>query len=661
MADEKNNDFSQDDILKILVATDNHLGYGEKDPIIKNDSFVTFEEILQLAVQNQVDMILLGGDLFHDNKPSRKTVHRTLSLFRKYCLGDKESHLEFVSDPAVNFQHCDFKNVNYQDPNYNIAYPVFSVHGNHDDPTGDDSLSAIDVLSTAGLLNHFGKSPSCDKVEVSPVLLKKGLTKLALYGIGAMRDERLHTTFASKKVNMLVPEGEDGEEGHKQWFNVFVIHQNRAKHTRKNYIPEGFLDEFLDLVIWGHEHECLIEPTKTDSADKPFFVSQPGSSVATSLSEGEAKQKQVGLLSVYQKNFKIDPLPLQTVRQFMMDNIVLAETNLKPHEEEKLYHYLTESVEKLISEAENNHTGHKDQPKLPLIRIKVEYSGGYAIINPHRFGQQFVDRVANCKDILLFYRKKTYDKKETAGTRNHELHLSQGGSQGNAVSMEDLISEYLHADGDLQLDVLSERKLAKALNEFVLKEEDDAISELVKYQLKKTQTEITLREEMKEDNIDELIGSVKEVEDNMDENEENEEMEKVMEGTRNNRTTDQGDDGGMGDSDEVESTASKRGRGGGRGSRGGRGAKTAAKTSTRGTRGRGRGRGRGASAATMPDEEPAQKTIKNSFMSTSRNDDELNGSRKSVSRTQRRPIDLVSSDEEDSDPFSFKSTKRSRK
>ena len=40
--------------------------------------------------------------------------------------------------------------------------------------------------------------------------------------------------------------------------------------------------------------------------------------------------------------------------------------------------------------------------------FQVEYSGGFEIINPHRFGQQFVGRVANSKDLLLFYKKKSY-------------------------------------------------------------------------------------------------------------------------------------------------------------------------------------------------------------------------------------------------------------
>jgi double-strand break repair protein MRE11 len=38
-----------EDTLKILVATDIHLGYGEKDAIRGNDSLVAFEEILENA------------------------------------------------------------------------------------------------------------------------------------------------------------------------------------------------------------------------------------------------------------------------------------------------------------------------------------------------------------------------------------------------------------------------------------------------------------------------------------------------------------------------------------------------------------------------------------------------------------------------------------
>ena len=79
------------------------------------------------------------------------------------------------------------------------------------------------------------------------------------------------------------------------WCNILVLHQNRAKHGPTNYIPEHFLPDFFHLVVWGHEHECRIEPEKMDM---DFFVTQPGSPCATSLCEGEAKQKKVGILSI---------------------------------------------------------------------------------------------------------------------------------------------------------------------------------------------------------------------------------------------------------------------------------------------------------------------------------------------------------------------------
>lgn len=48
--------FSRDDedTFKILIATDIHLGYLEKDAIRGNDTYTTLDEILQCAKQNEV-------------------------------------------------------------------------------------------------------------------------------------------------------------------------------------------------------------------------------------------------------------------------------------------------------------------------------------------------------------------------------------------------------------------------------------------------------------------------------------------------------------------------------------------------------------------------------------------------------------------------------
>ena len=64
-------------------------GVWEKDEVRKNDSFEAFEEVLELAASLGVDALLLGGDLFHDNKPSRNTVVRAVDLISKYALNDR--------------------------------------------------------------------------------------------------------------------------------------------------------------------------------------------------------------------------------------------------------------------------------------------------------------------------------------------------------------------------------------------------------------------------------------------------------------------------------------------------------------------------------------------------------------------------------------------
>ena len=87
-------------------------------------------------------------------------------------------------------------------------------------------LSALDILAASNLVNYFGKTDDINDIEISPILLKKGCTKVALYGLGNIRDERLvHTWKSKKKVKWLRP-AQDQEE----WFNLFTMHQNRVMH-----------------------------------------------------------------------------------------------------------------------------------------------------------------------------------------------------------------------------------------------------------------------------------------------------------------------------------------------------------------------------------------------------------------------------------------------
>lgn len=46
-----------------------------------------------------------------------------------------------------------FGHVNYEDPHFNVGLPVFSIHGNHDDPAG--VVSPFTVLLTSHLACGF--------------------------------------------------------------------------------------------------------------------------------------------------------------------------------------------------------------------------------------------------------------------------------------------------------------------------------------------------------------------------------------------------------------------------------------------------------------------------------------------------------------------------
>jgi len=60
----------------------------ERDEWRGKDSFETFEEVFTLARREKVDLVLLCGDLFHENKPSRATLIRCLDILNRHCLGD---------------------------------------------------------------------------------------------------------------------------------------------------------------------------------------------------------------------------------------------------------------------------------------------------------------------------------------------------------------------------------------------------------------------------------------------------------------------------------------------------------------------------------------------------------------------------------------------
>ncbi|CAG2100516.1 unnamed protein product [Medioppia subpectinata] len=504
-------DFSK--TFRILVASDIHLGYNERHAERGNDSFLAFEEVLSIAKEEDVDLLLLGGDLFHANKPSFPTLKKTIELLRQYCFGSRPIQFRIVSNQSDNFSHYkNFKHANYLDDNLNISLPVFTIHGNHDDPTGANHISALDSLSSAGLVNYFGKYTSVDEILLSPILLEKGDCKIALYGLGSVNEERLYRIVTEGKLNYCMPETAEDE-----WFKVVVVHQNRTKHVNTKYLPERFLSDLPNLVIWGHEHESRPEPDY--NATEEFFVYQPGSTVATSLCEAEAVPKHCGILEVSfddltrTPKFRITTRKLKTVRPFIWESIDVSDLILKGFinnsDEESVAQYCKGKVEEMIQKASLEHTGDMKQPRLPLIRLRLEYMDDGQQFHAAQFGAQFGGRVANPSDIIHYVKRKedrvyenegNIDLKEMRALLNDDVI-------GERVNIIDIIKEYFGKieDQKLKLGVLSENALTLAVVEMVEKESNEAIADVFEAQKEKMKKCLLELDELKVEDIKEEI------------------------------------------------------------------------------------------------------------------------------------------------------------
>ncbi|KAI9488966.1 Metallo-dependent phosphatase-like protein [Zychaea mexicana] len=508
MSDNTNN------TLRILIATDNHVGYLEEDQIRGKDSFQSFEEVLILAKHHKVDFILLGGDLFHHSQPSLYCLRHVIGLIRQHCFGDKPCEFNICSDQSINFQSRFQQGANVYDPNLNVSIPIFTIHGNHDDPVGNGNLSAMDLLASAGCANYFGRCHDLNDIKVYPILMQKGETKLALYGMGNVRDERLHHAWRDGSVSFIRPSNEHGGQ---TWlddaFNMFVLHQNRVRHGPTSYVPEEFLDEFIDLVLWGHEHDCRIDPEPSHGK----YISQPGSSVATSLAEGEALPKHVGLLEITGREYSLQKIRLTTVRPFQYTAVSLsevAELRNATHDSKAVQRYLFSVVEDLIRRAqdewdeqqddlrlENDNNNDNSNPELqsqrnrpmplPLIRIRVEYGGDFEAFNVVVFGKKFVSRVANPRDILKFHRQRSAGDGARRQARQRATEILNDPDASvperlDTVRVEALVDEILGRT----LEVLPENEMQDVVQKLIDKEDKKAVSSFIQQSVQRMKRSI---------------------------------------------------------------------------------------------------------------------------------------------------------------------------
>lgn len=515
--------------------------------------------------------------------------------------------------------------MNYEDANMNISIPIFTIHGNHDDLI--DNTSALDVLSSTGLINYFGQWKDLTNIKIPPIILRKGSTKLSIFGLNHIPDRRLYNLIETKQLKITIPEVMDDV------FCMFVLHQNRADRGKSNFIMEKMLPSFLHLIIWGHEHDCRIEPEPCNNT----FICQPGSSVATSLSEGESIEKKVGILEICGKEFKMTPIALRTVRPFIFRSI-----EIKDYEEEiakmsgemrfRVEKLLEGIVKEMLTEAEAKISGHAKQPKLPLIRLRVQFTDNQYLINTKRFGQNFIDKVANPDDMLLY--KKNITRLKTVKHEPNQDVLDAAIKQRDTHDrVEDVVSNYFknltETDEKNKLKLFNLESLTEACHLFVDRDDEWGGTKILNHQIDAA-CKFLSENNVAEDRIKDAITHFNERESK----DAFEEGKRLIDETNRDPGMVQDSDDDVNDQQPPAKKPAARGRGRGRGgaaSTSTRGRKKSpvidpVNTSTRSARG---GRGKKAAVAQQPSiaQQLAHRSTQNkssaqSFLTDSDDDDE---------------------------------------
>jgi len=414
--------------FRVLITTDNHLGIYERDAFDGrcDDSFEALEEVLDGGIQRGADCVLMAGDLFEDKRPSAHTIVRTMEMFQRRCLGgDTTTDVRVLENKG--------RPTNLETGNVRVRLPVFAIHGNHDVPYGtvdatDRGHSVLDELHQARVLNHVGNSTfRGDTLTVDPITIQKHGIRIALYGIGWIKDVTAQRAFAEDRVRFGEPPAGA--------FCILLIHQNRSVYVRDR-VDEQHIPSWFDLVVWGHEHECIPVPQTVEG--KRFVVSQLGSTAQTKCSANEAAGKHALMLTIDQDGPpRYEPFKLERARPFVYREITVS-AGEDAH---------ARALQHALEMAETRNAS----GKIPMVRLRVYYDPRDTTL-PAAFeaklGSALRGHVVNPDTAVLSYRKRT---------------SKRCGSKGQLL----VAGEQQHVDDDFTIDGFIRERLREVESNIV--------------------------------------------------------------------------------------------------------------------------------------------------------------------------------------------------
>ena len=217
--------------IRFAHMADVHLG-AFRDERLRELNMRAFEEAISICAQEELDFVLISGDLFHVNLPDMGIADRAVKAIRD------------LKEKGVRF---------------------YMIYGSHDYSTGGSCL--IDVLDSADLFTKITKASTEDDEAPGPQDKKDKVgEKIVLDFIEDKSGALLcgmpgrKSSLEKKYYEMLDTTNLEKRKG----FKVFAFH-SAITEFRPDYLPEGdsiplsLFPKGFDYYAGGHVHERFIK------------------------------------------------------------------------------------------------------------------------------------------------------------------------------------------------------------------------------------------------------------------------------------------------------------------------------------------------------------------------------------------------------------------
>ncbi len=199
---------------KFAHMADIHLG-AHREPALRQLEMRVFYEAIDRCLSDQVDFVLISGDLFHVGIPDLGIVNEAVRKMRE------------LSGAGI---------------------PIYAIYGSHD--YNPSSTSIIDIIETTGLLTNISKWREVEgKIELS--IFEDEGTGAKLSGISARK-----MGLESRHYEQLDKRNLEEAEG----FKVFAFHSGITEFkpdylSEMETIPLSYLPRGFSYYAGGHIHE----------------------------------------------------------------------------------------------------------------------------------------------------------------------------------------------------------------------------------------------------------------------------------------------------------------------------------------------------------------------------------------------------------------------